>query len=177
MSYLSLQQISATLGHFQLHHISFSLESGQTLVILGPSGSGKTALLETIAGFNVPTEGRIELDGEDITTLPTEKREMGYVFQNYALFPNLTVEQNVSFGLRQSPNRQHRTIEMLDFLGIRNLAKRKTGKLSGGEKQRVALAEHWPEIPSFSSLTSHSLRSMLRQGKGFVTNYVIFREI
>ena len=140
MSYFSLQQISITLGHFQLKRISFSLESKQTLVILGPSGSGKTALLETIAGFNLAKEGKIELDGEDITKAPTEKRKMGYVFQNYALFPNLTVEQNVAFGLRQSANRQQRTLEMLDFLGIRNLAKRKTGKLSGGEKQRVALA-------------------------------------
>ncbi len=140
MSYFSLQQISVKLGNFRLRHISLSLEPGQTLVILGPSGSGKSVLLETIAGFNTPAEGRIELNGEDITALPPESRGMGYVFQSYALFPHLTVEQNVSFGLRKHPDRQRRTFEMLDFLGIRSLARRKTGTLSGGEKQRVALA-------------------------------------
>ncbi len=140
MSYLILHQISIVLGHFRLQRISFAMESGQTLVILGPSGSGKSALLETIAGFNNPFEGRIELDGENITVLPAEKRELGYVFQNYALFPHLTVEQNIAFGLRKDPDRMHRTAELMNFLGVRPLAKRKTSNLSGGEKQRVALA-------------------------------------
>lgn len=140
MSYFSLKQISVKLGNFRLRQVSLSLESGQTLVILGPSGSGKSVLLDTVAGFNTTVEGRIELSGEDITTLPPENRELGYVFQNYALFPHLTVEQNVSFGLRKHSDRQRRTFEMLDLLGISHFARRKTGTLSGGEKQRVALA-------------------------------------
>lgn len=148
MSYFSLQQLSVKLGHFQLRQISLSLESGQTLVILGPSGSGKSVLLETVAGFNTPSGGRINLNGADITALPPEKRELGYVFQNYALFPHLTVEQNVSFGLRRHPERQRRTREMLDLLGIRPFAQRKTGTLSGGEKQRVALARALARNPS-----------------------------
>lgn len=140
MSYFSLHDLSVTLGNFSLNRISLSLESGQTLVILGPSGSGKSVLLETIAGFNTSATGRIELNGEDISPLPPEKRSLGYVFQNYALFPHLTVEQNIAFGLKKRSDNTHRTREMLDFLEIRHLARRRPDTLSGGEKQRVALA-------------------------------------
>lgn len=140
MSYFFLHELSVTLGHFSLRKISLSLESGQTLVILGPTGSGKSVLLETIAGFNTSATGRIELGGENISSLPPEKRGLGYVFQNYALFPHLTVERNIAYGLRMHPDANRRTFEMLDFLGIRHLARRKPDTLSGGEKQRVALA-------------------------------------
>ena len=140
MSYFSLHELSVTLGRFRLREVSLSLEPGQTLVILGPTGSGKSVLLETIAGFNASATGRIELNGEDISSLPTEKRGLGYVFQNYALFPHLTVERNIAYGLRRRSDAARRTSEMLDFLGIRDLAKRRPDTLSGGEKQRVSLA-------------------------------------
>ncbi len=117
---------------------TLSVDRGDTLVVLGPSGSGKTLLLETVAGFHA-YEGSIALDGRDLTPLPPEERGFGVVFQDYALFPHRTVRENVAFGTRYF-ERTRDPDELLADLGVADLADRYPPTLSGGEKQRVALA-------------------------------------
>ena len=120
------------------------IESGETLVLLGPSGCGKTTTLRLIAGLDVPDSGRVLFNDEDVTALPIEKRNIGMVFQSYALFPNMTVEENIAYGLvvRKMPEaeRKKRVGEMLEMMHIESLAERQITQLSGGQKQRVALA-------------------------------------
>jgi iron(III) transport system ATP-binding protein len=109
---------------------------------LGPSGSGKTTLLRAIAGLSPPTEGRICQGGTDVTTIPVERRDVGIVFQSYALFPTLTVADNITYGLRglNRVARQGRLAELLDMIGLRAHAGKYPSQLSGGQQQRVALA-------------------------------------
>jgi spermidine/putrescine transport system ATP-binding protein len=140
MSYFAVRNLSLPLQPFQLRDVSLSIDQGKTLVLLGPSGSGKSVLLETIAGFHTPTAGRIELAGGEITNLPPEERGLGFMFQDYALFPHLTVEQNVAFGLRGKRRVTQRVEAALDLVSARHLMGRRPAMLSGGEKQRVALA-------------------------------------
>lgn len=120
------------------------IESGETLVLLGPSGCGKTTTLRLIAGLDVPDSGRVLFNDEDVTALPIEKRNIGMVFQSYALFPNMTVEDNIAYGLvvrkMASTERKRRVGEMLEMMHIESLADRQITQLSGGQKQRVALA-------------------------------------
>ncbi|HUI99623.1 MAG TPA: ABC transporter ATP-binding protein [Usitatibacter sp.] len=138
----TVENLSLRVGAFALRDIAFTVAADQILVILGPSGSGKTLLLETIAGFNRPDRGLIRLDGEDVTAAPPEARRIGFMFQDYALFPHLTVAQNVAFGRRFAVRgAQAEPVEaLLERLGVAHLADRKPKHLSGGEKQRVALA-------------------------------------
>ena len=140
MSYFAIDALSVVFRQFQLRGVSLSLQEGQTLVLLGPSGSGKSVLLESIAGFHPLNGGSIQLDGREISALPPEERGLGFMFQDYALFPHLTVEQNIAFGLRRSREAGRRAKELLERLGLSQLAGRRPGRLSGGEKQRVALA-------------------------------------
>ncbi len=120
------------------------IESGETLVLLGPSGCGKTTTLRLIAGLDAPDSGRVLFNDEDVTALPIEKRNIGMVFQSYALFPNMSVEENIAYGLvvRKMPEseRKKRVGEMLEMMHIESLAERQITQLSGGQKQRVALA-------------------------------------
>jgi len=113
-------------------------------VLLGPTGSGKTLLLELIAGFHLPDEGRIILNGIDVTHMPPEKRRVGFVYQDYSLFPHMTVEENISFGLKTrgfpKDKIRIRVEEMMSLTGISHLAGRYPSTLSGGEQQRVSLA-------------------------------------
>nr|MDO8043483.1 tungstate ABC transporter ATP-binding protein WtpC [Candidatus Baldrarchaeota archaeon] len=129
---------------FELQGISFEVESGEYFVLLGPSGAGKTLLLECIAGLHVLDKGEIIIDGKDVTFFPPEERSVGMVFQEYALFPHMTVWENVEFGLevRKVPlnERRKRVKELLELLKVEQLAHRYPSTLSGGEKQRVALA-------------------------------------
>ncbi|MHA1582507.1 MAG: tungstate ABC transporter ATP-binding protein WtpC [Candidatus Baldrarchaeia archaeon] len=129
---------------FELQGISFEVENGEYFVLLGPSGAGKTLLLECIAGLHVLDKGKIIIDGKDVTFFPPEKRFVGMVFQEYALFPHMTVWENVEFGLevRKVPlnERRKRVKELLELLKVEQLAHRYPSTLSGGEKQRVALA-------------------------------------
>lgn len=127
--------------------LSFNLEvrSGETVVILGPSGCGKTTLLRIIAGLESPDSGgKVFFGDEDVTHVPIEKRNVGMVFQNYALFPNMTVAENIAYGLKvrgiKSDKRARRVSEMLDMMKIGELRNRRIDQLSGGQKQRVALA-------------------------------------
>ena len=124
--------------------VSFTVEEGEFLTLLGPSGCGKTTTLHVIAGLLEPDDGRLLMRGDDITAMPTDKRGMGVVFQNYALFPHKTVEENIGFGLRMrrvpKPQIQERVGEMLDIVGLPGVEARYPRQLSGGQRQRVALA-------------------------------------
>ncbi|MDP7453105.1 MAG: ABC transporter ATP-binding protein [Anaerolineales bacterium] len=124
--------------------ISFTVKQGEFFSLLGPSGCGKTTTLRMVAGFVSPTAGRILLDGRDITPLPPEKRQMGMVFQNYAVFPHMRVFENISFGLQIRKKKQHEIEHQvqaaLSQVGLSGYEERYPRQLSGGEQQRVALA-------------------------------------
>jgi putrescine transport system ATP-binding protein len=124
--------------------LSLDIRSNEFFALLGPSGCGKTTLLRLLAGFEQPSEGRILLDGEDISAVPPHRRPVNMMFQSYALFPHLTVEGNIAFGLRQEEvgrrERAERVAEMLVLTHLQGFEKRKVGQLSGGQRQRVALA-------------------------------------
>ena len=127
-----------------LDDVSVQIQQGEFFTLLGPSGCGKTTLLRLIAGFEMPSEGAILLEGADITYLPPNKRPVNTVFQSYALFPHLTVAQNIGFGLEMQGRPKAEvaaTVErMLALVKLEPLASRKTSQLSGGQQQRVALA-------------------------------------
>ncbi len=141
---LHLQNIRVTLGSFHLKDISLDVKRGEYTVLLGPTGTGKTVLLETIAGMHRVERGSIFLQGKDVTRLPPEKRNLGVVYQDYALFPHLTVRKNIAFGLKLRGRRGKKAEEtikkMTDFLGLGAILDRRPAYLSGGERQRVALA-------------------------------------
>ena len=127
-----------------LDGVSLRIASGELLTILGPSGSGKTTLLKVVAGFEIANEGRVRVDGEDITSLPPARRDIGMVFQNYALFPHLTVAANVAFPLEMRnvarPEIEHRVRDALALVELAGYDQRLPKQLSGGQQQRVALA-------------------------------------
>jgi len=141
---LTIRDLCVTLGSFRLDRLTLEVNPGEYLVILGPTGAGKTVLLETIAGLYRPRRGRVFLDGQDLTNEPPERREIGFVYQDYALFPHLTVYENIAFGLELRSEREQqyrrRIQEMSAQLGIEDFWDRKPSTLSGGEQQRVALA-------------------------------------
>ena len=138
---LSVSELTAQAGPFILGPVSLDIPTDRVLVVLGPSGAGKTMLLETIAGLRPQQAGRISLAGTDITSLAPERRRIGLVFQDAALFPHLTVTDNVRFGPRASGTASpDGTSDLLRQLGIEHLADRSPRSLSGGERQRVALA-------------------------------------
>ena len=130
--------------HPILRGISLDVQSGEFVTLLGPSGCGKTTTLRIIAGLLDPDAGSVELDGRDITALAPEKRDVNTVFQNYALFPHMNVEKNISYGLRvrgmKKPDWQKRVTEMLRLVQLEGYEKRMPGQLSGGQRQRVAIA-------------------------------------
>jgi len=142
---LSLQDLTKHYGtHAVVRSVTLDVEPGELIVLLGPSGCGKTTTLRMIAGFVTPSGGDIRLDGSSITVLPPHRREMGIVFQSYALFPHLTVARNVAFGLemRRIPaaTAAARVEDMLRLVKLDALAARLPRELSGGQQQRVALA-------------------------------------
>ena len=145
---LNLQGISCGFaGQPVVQDLSLHLNSGDIACLLGPSGCGKTTSLRAIAGFEALQAGEISLNGEVISrkgfTLPPEQRRIGMVFQDYALFPHLSVAQNVAFGIRQHPRREQLTAELLELVKLGELGKRYPHELSGGQQQRVALAGPW----------------------------------
>ncbi|MEO3384669.1 ABC transporter ATP-binding protein [Mesorhizobium sp. CAU 1741] len=142
---LTVEHLTAHYGTTKvLDDLSLNVGAGELVSLLGASGCGKTTTLRLIAGFLEPTEGAIRLGDSDLTRLPAYKRHIGLVFQNYALFPHLSVLDNVAFGLKQrgiaASERDKRARAMLERVGLDQLADRLPGALSGGQKQRVALA-------------------------------------
>ena len=131
--------------------VSLNIHQGEIFALLGGSGSGKSTLLRMLAGFERPTEGRIFLDGQDITDLPPYERPINMMFQSYALFPHMTVAQNIAFGLKQDglpkAEIEERVNEMLGLVQMTQYAKRKPHQLSGGQRQRVALARSLAKRP------------------------------
>jgi sulfate transport system ATP-binding protein len=131
-----------------LHGVSLEIEPGELVALLGPSGSGKTTLLRILAGLDIPTSGRVLFDREDALKLTVQERNVGLVFQNYALFRHMTVLDNIGFGLRVRPRTRRpsrksirkRALELLDLVQLSGLEKRYPSQLSGGQRQRVAFA-------------------------------------
>ena len=141
---IEFDRVSLALGSFRLNDVNLRIGKGDYYFIVGPSGAGKTVLLEAIAGLHRPDSGRVLLRGEEITALPPEKRNVALVYQDYSLFPNMRVIDNISYGLRvQGMGKKEARAEvapLLERFGIAHLADRYPGTLSGGEQQRVALA-------------------------------------
>ena len=143
--YLQLSGVHKAFGAFTaLNAIDLEIQQGEFVCFLGPSGCGKTTLLRIIAGLETPTAGRIEQAGRDITVAPPAERDYGIVFQSYALFPNLTVADNVAYGLvnRKTPRDEvrRRVEELVKLVGLPGSEKKFPGQLSGGQQQRIALA-------------------------------------
>ena len=145
MAFLELESITKYFGRLAaVDNISLSVEQGEFLTLLGPSGCGKTTILRMVAGFETPSEGNILLDGDDITRRSASKRPMGMVFQSYALFPHMTAEQNIAFGMaiKKQPKDviKRRGAELLELVGLGDKGNSYPHQLSGGQQQRIALA-------------------------------------
>ncbi|HLB65553.1 MAG TPA: ABC transporter ATP-binding protein [Anaerolineales bacterium] len=145
MAYLELLKVGKTFGATDaVEEFNLEVERGELVSFLGPSGCGKTTTLRMVAGFEIPTNGSVRLNGQDITHNPPNQRNVGMVFQAYALFPNMTVADNVGFGLKiakkAKPEIEVRVREMLDLIQMPQLGDRYPYQLSGGQQQRVALA-------------------------------------
>ena len=141
---LTIENFSITLGDFKAENLNLKVNAGEYCIIIGPTGAGKTILLETIAGIHRPKTGKIYLHGRDITDIPPELRGIGIVYQDYMLFPHMTIGDNIAFGLKQRgvsrEERGRKTAEIANKLGIGHLLGRYPQTLSGGEKQRAAIA-------------------------------------
>ncbi len=145
MAELHIENLSKHYGgSLAVDNLNLKVESGELITLLGPSGCGKTTSLRMIGGFLRPNQGNIRIAGKVANNIPPYKRDIGMVFQNYALFPHLTVEQNVEFGLKMrklpGPERKQRVTDILKLVGLDHLAGRRPSQLSGGQQQRVALA-------------------------------------
>ena len=151
-AYVQVDRVSKSFGEFKaVDDVSLKIYKGEIFCLLGASGCGKTTLLRMLGGFETPTSGRIFIDGEDMTGVPPYERPVNMMFQSYALFPHMNVEQNVAFGLKQDrvPKAQiaERVATMLDLVKLGGFAKRKPHQLSGGQRQRVALARSLVKRP------------------------------
>lgn len=145
MSFLNLSHLEKSFGANRVvKDFNLAVEKGEFISLLGPSGCGKTTVLRMVAGFEMPTSGGIVIDGQDVTGLKANQRNIGMMFQAYALFPNLTVAENVAFGLKvkgvAKDKRDARVAEMLRLIGLPEMGGRYPFQLSGGQQQRVALA-------------------------------------
>jgi len=163
--------------------VDLALQRGQFLALLGPSGCGKTTLLRLIAGFEPPDAGTISIDGREVAGpsgagLPPERRQVGMVFQDYALFPHLTVAQNVAYGLPRGPGRDERAAELLELVGLGGAGRRLPHQLSGGQQQRVALARALAPRPALLLLDEpfSNLDSGLRQAVRAEVRRILRRE-
>ena len=145
MSVIEIEGVSKKFGAVEaLKETSLSIGENEFFALLGPSGCGKTTLLRILAGFEEPTTGRVVIGGQDMTAIPPNKRPVNMVFQSYAVFPHMSVADNVAYGLRVKGARRSQTVsavaEALDRVGLADFGKRRPDQLSGGQRQRVALA-------------------------------------
>ena len=152
MADVVVENVTKTFGSMKaLDDVSMVFPDGGFFALLGPSGSGKTTLLRTIAGFIISDSGQIRIGGTNVERVPVEKRDIGMMFQNYALFPNMTVADNVGFGLRVrrvgAAEERRRIAEALELVKLADLGQRKPHELSGGQRQRVALARAFVTNP------------------------------
>jgi len=167
---LHIDNISIDLGEFRLDEASLDAQPGEYLVILGPTGAGKTILLETIGGLYTPHSGSISIDGRQITHLPPKERNICMVYQDFMLFPHLTVEENIIFGLRSrkilADDAKKKALEMARLLAIDHLLHRYPDTLSGGEQQRTAIARALVMEPSLLLLDEplSALDAQTREG-------------
>jgi iron(III) transport system ATP-binding protein len=172
-SYLKVQEITKHFGKFSaLTDVSFSAERGEFVCVLGPSGCGKTTLLRIVAGLELQTGGHVHMGERDVSTLPVSKRNVGIVFQSYALFPNLTAAQNIAYGLKnqRAEKKQiaRRVAELLELVGLHGMEGNYPAQLSGGQQQRVALARAMALSPELLlldeplSALDAQVRTMLR---------------
>ena len=149
---IRIDELCVNLPGFSLDRVSLDLEDGEFFCLLGPTGAGKTLILESVAGIMATTGGRIVVAGRDVTRLPPERRGVGIVYQDCALFPHLNVAKNIAYGLRYhngaSADAQFRCSDLIQRLGLSNLLDRSVTTLSGGEKQRVALARALATAPT-----------------------------
>ncbi|HDQ40247.1 MAG TPA: ABC transporter ATP-binding protein [Desulfonatronum sp.] len=177
---IAIDDLAIRLPGFTMEGISFRVEVGEFFILLGPTGSGKTLILESIAGMVPISSGRIIIGGRDVTNLPPERRAIGIVYQDQALFPHLSVSQNIRYGLRYRPwgaDREKKLAALIQLLGLESLLDRGVCNLSGGERQRVALARALataPDIllldeplsaldPSFREEIRHLLKGLHRE--------------
>ena len=150
--YVRIERVTKRFGDFvAVNQVSLDIYQGEAFCLLGASGCGKTTLLRMLAGFEDPTEGRLFIDGQDMTGIPPYERPVNMMFQSYALFPHMSVEDNVAFGLKQDgvpkAERQERVAQMLKLVALDGYGKRKPQQLSGGQRQRVALARSLVKRP------------------------------
>src|SRR6186713_1527642 len=151
-AYVRIENVTKRFGDFvAVNNVSLKIFKGEIFCLLGGSGCGKSTLLRMMAGFERPTEGRIWIDGVDVTDAPPYRRPVNMMFQSYALFPHMSVEKNIAFGLKQegmpAPDIEKRVAEMLKLVKLEQFAKRKPHQLSGGQRQRVALARSVAKRP------------------------------
>ena len=150
--FIQIENVTKKFGDFiAVNNVSLDIFKGELFALLGGSGCGKTTLLRMLSGFESPTEGRVLIDGQDMTNVPPYERPVNMMFQSYALFPHMTVEQNVGYGLKHEPltdaGRKDRVKLMLDLVQLSQFAGRKPHQLSGGQRQRVALARALAKQP------------------------------
>jgi putrescine transport system ATP-binding protein len=150
--FIQIEKVTKKFGDFiAVNNVSLDIFKGELFALLGGSGCGKTTLLRMLSGFESPTEGRVLIDGQDMTNVPPYERPVNMMFQSYALFPHMTVEQNVGYGLKHEPltdaGRKDRVKLMLDLVQLSQFAGRKPHQLSGGQRQRVALARALAKQP------------------------------
>ncbi len=176
---IAVEALSVTLGAFRLDTIDFAAARGEILVMLGANGAGKSVTLETIAGFHRPERGRVRIAGRDVTALPPERRRIGFVVQNFGLFPHLDVEGNVAIARRRDRDAGDPAALLRQF-GVAHLARRLPADLSPGEKQRVALARALAAAPDlflfdepFSALDAQTRAELRDELKSFLRELAI----
>jgi iron(III) transport system ATP-binding protein len=171
--YLEVQSLSKQFGTFPaLQQVSFKSRRGEFICVLGPSGCGKTTLLRIVAGLESQSSGSVRIEGRNVSGLPVSKRNVGIVFQSYALFPNLSAAQNIAYGLKQHRSQRQQTrrrvAELLELVGLAGMGSKYPAQLSGGQQQRVALARAMALSPGLLlldeplSALDAQVRAMLR---------------
>ncbi len=150
--FIRIENVSKSFGSFKaVDSVSLAIKKGEIFALLGGSGCGKTTLLRMLAGFETPTTGKIFIDGQDMTNIPAYERPVNMMFQSYALFPHMSVEKNIAYGLKHEKmtdaQRKDRVREMLDLVQLSQFGHRKPHQISGGQRQRVALARALARAP------------------------------